>query len=265
VNGRDWGEVYRELKVGGRSVRRLGRLGLNLLSGSVFIQSCYQFPSISNIAERSLNDYSLFSYWVSDLSRSMNARLHVTGEMMREEGMFVSNHISWLDTIILNNVRPLSFIARHDLEEWPFLGAFTRRMESIFINRTNKFEAYRSLPALEARLLEGKSVHLFPESTTSVGREVLPFYPMFYEAAVRVGCKVQPVLIQYKDDKGGLLPDPAFINDDTFFDTLGRMMRVDKIHVHVCFLPPLSAKELGRKKLSELSRASIFEAMSLGK
>jgi len=249
------------LKNRARQAYRYGRLGLNLLSGSVFIQSCYQFPSVSKIEDKSLNDYRLFNVWVSDLARSMNARVHVSGEIMAGGGMFVSNHISWLDTIVLNHVLPLSFIARHDLEQWPFLGAFTRRMESVFINRSNKFHAYRSIPAIEEKLKAGFSVHLFPESTTSVGAEVLPFYPMFYEAAVRVGCSVQPVVVRYTDAKGELLPEPAYINEDTFFDTLERMLLVDRIHAHVHFLPPLPIG-LGRKELSSRSRVLIAEKLA---
>jgi len=244
-----------------RRVYRYGRLGLNLLSGGAFIQSCYQFPSVSKIEGNSLNDYRLFKTWVSDLAHSMNAVVHVDGEIMVDGGMFVSNHISWLDTIILNNIKPLSFIARHDLEQWPFLGSFTRRMESVFINRENKFHAYRSIPAIEEKLKEGSSVHLFPESTTSVGSEVLPFYPMFYEAAVRVGCRVQPLVIRYTDAQGVQLPEPAYINDDSFFDTLERMLYVERIHAHVFFLPPLS-EGLGRKELAFRSRAVIAEKLA---
>ena len=240
-----------------RQAYRFARLGANLLSGSAFIKACYQFPSISKIDDYHLNDYRIFNAWVSDLSTSMNVALHVSGKMMDEEGLFVSNHISWLDTIILNNIRPLSFIARHDLEQWPLLGTFTKRMESVFINRQSKFHAYRSIPRIEEKLNAGRSVHLFPESTTSDGSALLPFYPMFYEAAARVGCRVQPVVIQYTDSEGKLLPEAAFINNDTFLNTLSRILWVDRVHAHVHFLEPLSPELLPRKTLCELSRKMI--------
>jgi len=240
---------------------RYSRLGLNLLAGSAFIQSCFQFPSVSKINYKYLNDYKLFSLWVNDLNRSMNVKVHVTGEIMPKQGMFVSNHISWLDTIVLSGIKPLSFIARHDLEFWPFLGTFTSRMQSVFINRDNKFHAYRSIPAIEKKLNEGRSVHVFPEGTTSVGKTVLPFYSMFYEAAVRCKRPVQPVVIKYRDAEGNLLPEPAYIDDDSFGDTLGRMFLVDCIHAHVHFLPVLDSKLFDRKKLSQKSRELISQAL----
>jgi len=183
---------------------------------------------------------------------------------MPEQGMSVSNHISWLDTIVLSGIKPISFIARHDLEHWPLLGTFTSRMQSVFINRDNKFHAYRSIPAIEKKLNEGRSVHVFPEGTTSVGKTVLPFYPMFYEAAVRTGRPVQPVVISYTDAGGNLLPEPAYIDDDTFGDTLGRMFLVDQIYAHVHFLSPMDSKLLGRKELGLRSRDAILKKIQRG-
>jgi len=244
-----------------RQLARYSRLGVNLLAGSAFIQCCFQFPRISGINERYLNDYGLFRHWVEDLKKSMNTRIHVHGSIMKDEGMFVSNHISWLDTIVLNRIKPFSFVARHDLAGWPFLGTFTQRMSSVFIDRSNKFQAYRSIPALEQRLNEGRSVVVFPESTTSDGRGVLPFYPMFYEAAVRTGRAVQPVSIRYTDDMGNQLLEPAFINDDSFNDTLGRIFMVDKVHAHVRFLEPIFASRVGRKKTCQQSREQILMSL----
>lgn len=240
---------------------RYSRLGLNLLSGGMFITSCYRLPSISKIKSKYLNDYRVFSLWVDDLNRSMNVKVHVTGEIMPEQGLFVSNHISWLDTIVLSGIKPISFIARHDLEHWPFLGTFTSRMQSVFINRDNKFHAYRSIPSIERKLTAGRSVHVFPEGTTSVGNTVLPFFPMFYEAAVRTGRPVQPVVISYTDAEGNLLPEPAYIDDDTFGDTLARMFLVDQIYAHVHFLSPMDSKLLGRKELGSRSRDAILKKL----
>lgn len=252
-----------DFQIRSRQLGRFSRLGLNLFAGSAFISACYRFPALSGIKEQSLNDYRLFNLWVADLAKSMNSQVHVSGEMMQENGIFVSNHISWLDTIIFNHLRPLSFVARHDLEYWPLLGTFTKRMESIYIDRTNKFQAYRSIPNIESKLLEGRSVHLFPESTTSDGQEVLPFFPMFYEAAVRVGVRVQPVVLRYSDGFGNFIPEPAFIDDDSFLDTLERILRIERVHAHVHYCEPLDARKVGRKELCKVSRQMIVEQLEI--
>ena len=120
------------------------------------------------------------------------------------------------------------------------------------------FHAYRSLPSIEKKLYEGRSVHVFPEGTTSVGKTVLHFYPMFLEAAVRTSQPVQSVVIRYTDKHGRLLPEPAFIDEDTFGDTLGRMFMVDKIYAHVHFLPAMDSTKLSRKEMAIQSRSDIL-------
>lgn len=253
--------LINQARVRSRQVGRFSRLGLNLFAGSAFISACYRFPKVSGINDQSLNDYYLFERWVQDLAYSMNSIVETSGQEMQESGMFVSNHISWLDTIIFNHLRPLSFVARHDLEHWPLLGTFTKRMESVYIDRTNKFQAYRSIPKLEEKLVAGRSVHLFPESTTSDGREVLPFYPMFYEAAVRTGVKVQPVVLRYSDADGNHIPEPAFIDDDSFFDTLERILKIDKVYARVHYCEPLDSSKLSRKELAGHSYSAIVSQL----
>jgi len=245
-----------------QQARRFSRLGLNLVSGGAFIQACHSMPVWSGIESRHLNDYRVFNFWVKDLVHSMNTDLKIINAAEIEpHALFVSNHISWLDTIILNHAKPLSFIARHDIIDWPFIGTFTDRMHSVFVDRTNKFHAYRSIPNIEARLKEGRSVMVFPESTTSDGTGVLPFYPMFYEAAVRTGLKVQPLAIRYVDEKGQHLKAPAFIDDDSFVDTLSRILMLDRVYAEITVLPALDSAELGRKELCARSRDMIQKVL----
>ena len=247
-----------------RQAARMSRLGLNLLTGATLIESLHQFPKWSDIQQRQLSDYHPFRLWVADLNKSMNVQLHVYGEIMPEEGLFVSNHISWLDTIVMSKLKAVSFVARYDIAGWPWVGTFTKRMDSIYIDRSNKFKAYRSIPALEQRLVAKRSVHIFPEATTSVGSEVLPFFPMFYEAAVRTGRPVQPVVFRYTDADNRLLGEAAYIDDDSFVDTLKRILTVDRVHAHVYFLPPLDARSLSRKDLCRRSHQAIADCLKAG-
>lgn len=249
--------VVNELVIRSRQAYRFARLGGNLLAGSAFISSCYRFPKISKIDQHYLGDYRLFARWVEDLTHSMNTVLLVSGSVMQTPGLFVSNHISWLDTIILSHIQPISFIARHDLEHWPLLGTFTKRMQSVYIDRRNKFHAYRSLPAIEQRLMQGRSVHVFPEATTSDGAGLLPFYAMFYEAAVRCDKPVQAVAIRYHDEHGQWLPEPAFIGEDSFLDTLERILKIKRVYAHCHFFEPKDARQLGRKELCKQTKSQI--------
>lgn len=255
--------MINKLKLRARTALRYGRLGLNLAGGASFIQACHSFSAISGIQSRHLNDYRLFNFWVSDLLRSMNTELELVGEPLIEHGLFVCNHISWLDTIVLNHSKFLSFIARHDLVDWPGIGTFTQRMHSVYVDRSSKFQAYRSLPAIEQRLNEGRSVLVFPEATTSDGAQLLPFYPMFYEAAVRTGLPVQPVALSYHNARGDRIKTPAFIDDDSFVDTLARIFQEDRVYARLQALAPLDSKVMDRKCLAWASRQMIGRSLKV--
>ncbi len=249
--------VWRSARLGGR----YARLTANLLAGSLYIQGCFSLPRLSGIPNKTLNDLAPFRFWVDDLARSLNIHLSVYGQPMQTAGLFVSNHISWADTVLLNKLKQVSFVARHDLEHWPALGTFTQRMQTVYIDRSNKFQAYRSIPRLEEKLRAGRSVHFFPESTTSDGLAVRPFYPMFFEAAVRTQVPVQPVLIRYTDAQQRPLVEAAYINDDSFMDTMTRMLSVDKVYAHYHFLPELDARAMSRKELARETHRLITEAL----
>jgi len=68
---------------------------------------------------------------------------------------------------------------------------------------------------------------------------------------------VQALAIKYTDGNGKRLIEPAFINDDSFIDTLERILKVDKVHAHYHFLPPLSAQKYTRKELCRLTEKQI--------
>lgn len=240
---------------------RLGRLGVNILGGAAFIESCYRFPKVSSIHDRQLNDFAPFRFWVNDLVNSLNVKLTIIGEPAPQGNLLVSNHISWVDTVILNHAEPLSFISRHDVEEWPFIGTFTKRMASVYVDRSNKFQAYRSIPSIVDRLQEGRSVLVFPESTTSTGEALLPFYGMFLESAVRAKCMVQPVALKYTDKHGKTLREAAYAGDDSFGQTLMRLLKQPKVFARIEFLEPIDATKHSRKEILALSRKSIHQAL----
>jgi 1-acyl-sn-glycerol-3-phosphate acyltransferase len=240
---------------------RLGRLGVNLLGGAAFIETCYRLPSISAIDKKHLNDYGPFRLWVNDLVSSLNIKLEIIGEPVSQGNLFVSNHVSWADTVILNHAEPLSFISRHDVEEWPFIGTFTQRMASVYVDRTNKFQAYRSIPSIVEKLKDGRSVLVFPESTTSTGDALLPFYGMFLESAVRAECYVQPVALKYTDKHGRTLREAAYAGEDSFGETLVRLLKQPKVYARLEFLEPIDARVHCRKKILQLSQTKIHQAL----
>jgi len=171
--------------------------------------------------------------------------------------LWVCNHISWLDILLLAGNNTVDFIAKIEVGQWPVIGPIVKKTGTILIHRENKFQTYRSLPILQKRIRSGSSIIVFPEGTTTTGLSTLPFKSMFYQAAIREKAMIQPVALQYFDADGEITEVAAFVGEESFVCSFKRILKQPKITVIMHFLPALSASEYHRKQLSEISQKSI--------
>ncbi len=87
---------------------------------------------------------------------------------------YVSNHVSYLDIILLGGVFDAVFVAKSDVADWPLFGVLAKLQKTVFIRRVAQgIDEGRGMIA--ARLARGYSVILFPEGTSTDGRAVVPF------------------------------------------------------------------------------------------
>lgn len=97
-------------------------------------------------------------------------RLHITGIPIdnRKPRMFVANHVSWLDIILLSATTPAFFIASENVRTWPLFGFMARIGETEFITQSRSAKAMlRERRRLEERLDKGESLAIFPEGGRS--------------------------------------------------------------------------------------------------
>ena len=104
-------------------------------------------------------------------------------------GLLVSNHLSYLDVIVLAARAPLVFVAKRELRGWPGLGLLIGLSGTIFIDRGRRNDVTRAGSELEAALEQGVTVCLFAEGTSSDGATVLPFRSSLLAPAVNQGCR----------------------------------------------------------------------------
>ena len=112
-------------------------------------------------------------------------RLHITGarEHDRTPCMFVANHVSWLDIVLLCATTPAFYIASADVRSWPLFGFMARIGETEFITQSRGVRGLlRERQRLEQRLGAGESLIIFPEGGRS-GR----LQPGFFHSAMLIG------------------------------------------------------------------------------
>lgn len=132
------------------------------------------------------------------------------GAPMREHGILVANHSSWLDIFVLNASAPLYFVSKAEVAGWPGIGWLARLTGTVFVRRDAR-EAGRQAAMLEDRITAGHRLLFFPEGTSTDGQRVLPFKPTLFAAVFseRLAGKVsvQPVTVAYTAPEGC---DPRF-------------------------------------------------------
>ena len=114
----------------------------------------------------------------------MGIRKTINGECIKEGAVLITaNHCSWLDITVLGSLRPLSFIAKSEVANWPIFGLFAKLQRSIFVNRTKRSKTGDVAKEIAKRLNEGDAMVLFAEGTSSDGNRVLPFRTALIGAA----------------------------------------------------------------------------------
>lgn len=107
-----------------------------------------------------------------------------------EKMLFVCNHLSELDPIILMSVFPehnIGFVGKKDIcTKMPLIAKSMRKLYGVFVDRENDREAAKSIIEASHILKDQKaSVGLFPEGYTNKGSQLLPFRNGSFKIALK--------------------------------------------------------------------------------
>jgi 1-acyl-sn-glycerol-3-phosphate acyltransferase len=204
--------------------------------------------------------------WARRVVAAVGIELRVRGHVVRPDAplLVVANHVSWLDSYLLNTVTTARFVAKSEVAGWPVIGTIARAFATVFLRRGSCRAAARVAAALADALATGVPVAAFPESTTSDGNGLLPFYPAMFQAAVWSGARVQPVAIRYRDAAGRRTDAPAYVGDMSVLDSLRRVIRAPHICAELIFCAPLDPTGRTRRELAALAHRAIASALADG-
>jgi 1-acyl-sn-glycerol-3-phosphate acyltransferase len=111
--------------------------------------------------------------------------------------LYVSNHVSWVDALIIQAVQPSVFVAKDEVRGWPVVGAIASKCGVIFVKRSSITSTRQMVNEVVHALSNGFCVAGFPEGTTSIGSEVNPFYSNLFEASILADAQVLPIALRY--------------------------------------------------------------------
>ncbi len=189
--------------------------------------------------------------------------------------LYVSNHNSWSDIIILGSITPLCFVAKAEVADWPGFGILSKMQRTIFVKREDTRKAGEQAAEMLGRMDGGDAIVLFAEGTSSDGNRVLPFKSSLFAVAQMSDIRhsvppvrIQPVSIAFTK-VGGLpmgrqyRPYFAWYGDMEFGGHLWEGLMQGPADVEVTFHPPVTLAQMGnRKKLANAVHRTVSEGLA---
>ena len=132
--------------------------------------------------------------WLTPMAVEVVGRSHLD---RGRSYVVVSNHQSLYDILLVYGWLGLDFrwVMKQELRKIPGLGASCERMGHIFVDRSSRLAAARTLDAARARVAEGASVLFFPEGTRSVDGRLGEFKRGAFRMALDLGLPILPMTI----------------------------------------------------------------------
>lgn len=194
--------------------------------------------------------------WMSAMARILGVRADVSGPRPTGAFLLVSNHLGFLDVLVIGAAVDVVFVAKSEVKQMPVLGHLASITGTIFIDRTSPRDAIRVSNVIADAVKRGKAVVIFPEGTSTDGRDVLPFKSALLESAARERMPVHHATLQFDRDEG------KWYGDESFAANFRRLLDVPRVHATLRFGPPIESadrKELARR-LHSAVRAAINDA-----
>jgi len=168
--------------------------------------------------------------------RSIDVHCEVEG-VVPTQGLVVSNHLSYMDIVILSAVMPCFFVAKAEIDAWPYFGRAARVGGTMFIDRSSLASAGQVSAMIAERLKLSIPVLFFPEGTSTDGN-MLRFHSRLFQPAIEAGIPITAASISYVTDDGTPERELCWFGDDAFAPHLLKTLKSAGFHAMLHFGQP---------------------------
>lgn len=201
--------------------------------------------------------------WSNQVLEIFGVDLVVSGEPCAHgPALVVANHVSWLDILVMNAAQPSRFVSKADVKHWPLLGSLITGAGTLYIERESRRDAMRVVHHVAERLRASDLITIFPEGTTSDGRELLPFHANLFQAAIAADAPVVPVTLVFRHaDTGEWHNAPTYIGDTTLMGSIWATLRATDVQAVLKYGPAQGAAGRDRRTWAREVRESIAQTL----
>ena len=187
--------------------------------------------------------------------------------------LYVGNHISHFDILLLGSLLDARFIAKDDMERWPGMRFMGGLGQTLFISRRAR-DATHVAASIAEQMRSNNNLILFAEGTTSSGEKVAPFKSSLFSLFMGGegngdAWTVQPFTLDIVAvdgralSSGGARDDYAFYGDMDAGAHVQRFLRLSGARVRVVFHAPMTIPpETDRKTLAAQLHAVVASGLT---
>jgi len=205
----------------------------------------------------------IIRFWCKRLLSIFEIKVEVTGLdtylVNQKKYLMVANHISWMDIIVIQSIKPCIFVAKSDVASWPLFGWVAQMTGTIFIKRDKVSDIKKALKKMKRRLIK-RSVCIFPEGTSTSGRYLLPFKSNLFQSSIDTNKSILPLCLRYEQNNT-YSDKAAFVDDMSLVDSINKIKQEKDIYVIVEVLQPIRPR-YNRKELASYTQEMIRKNLS---
>lgn len=210
---------------------------------------------------------ALITTWLHLVTRCLGLKIKTYGTALSKKTLFVSNHLSWLDVLVLGSLIPTHFLSKNEVKSIPILGWFATRSGTLYIKRGNKQSASEARNHITTALNQQHNSLIFAEGTTTDGT-IKKFHSRLMQSAIDAQAMVQPIAIFYPvtDEISHKIENNSatfYVGDMTLLASVNLALQEKNIDVIVHYLEPLNSAGKTRDEISQYAYNEVKKALTL--
>ncbi|MFT5427859.1 MAG: 1-acyl-sn-glycerol-3-phosphate acyltransferase [Psychrobacter glaciei] len=181
--------------------------------------------------------------------------------VQQHHGLWVSNHVSWMDIPVVGTVSPAFFLSKAEIGEWPVFGKLAHAAGTVFIERGSG-DAGSVAVQIASFLAKGFSVIFFPEATTTDGKKVKRIHGTLLQAAIEADVPVRPIVIAYVNKDGTLSEALPYYGKLTMKDSMKKVLDSKDVTAYVLPLAPIDPAGCSKSELTNVLQLRMQEGLA---
>ncbi|WP_235297194.1 lysophospholipid acyltransferase family protein [Portibacter marinus] len=168
--------------------------------------------------------------WVNLAFKILN--LHIVeqkGEIPDFPCLYIINHRNLIDPVIIAYITDTYFLAKAEIESYPFLGRGAAMTGVIYVDRDEKNSRVAARKKLFETMSKNLNLAVYPEGTTGTEETTINFHKGSFDEAAKLKYPVVPIAQEFKN-KSDLWIQPSLLKQ--FMIQFGKKRTEVKVEIH---------------------------------